>query len=243
MASDFVIARRRPPVLRLCFHADRSAKPARLAVQVEGHGRSASTPALQFDRDLVPVHFLIQGDTARLSTIDAEVTLAGGMATIREGSASRREPAPAGAFTLAGYAPPSVQMALMQYWAAHGRPASVPLLPHGTARIELRGRDAVAAVNGDGGPATVTLDRYSVGGIVWGRETLWCDATGRLAALVSVDAEFDHFEAARPEFKSAVPQLVPARRRTEWPPWPRRRPRRVRRRVTFWRSPAARSST
>jgi hypothetical protein len=96
----------------------------------------------------------------------------------------------------------------MRYWAAHGRPASVPLLPHGTARIEWRGRDTVAAVNGDGGGPPVTLDRYSVSGIVWGRETLWCDASGRLAALVSVDAEFDHFEAVRPEFKSAVPQLV-----------------------------------
>ena len=158
---------------------------------------------LQFGRDLVPVHFLIRGDTARLSTIDAEVTLAGATATIREGSASRREPAPAGAFTLAGYAPPSVQMALMQYWAAHGRPASVPLLPHGAARIELRGRDDVTV---DG--RAVTLGRYSVRGIVWGRETLWCDTAGRLAALVSVDAEFDHFEAARPEFKSAVPQFV-----------------------------------
>ncbi len=163
---------------------------------------------LQFDRELVPLHFVIHGDTARLSTIDAEVTLSGGTATIRDGSTSRREQAPAGVFTLAGYAPPSVQMALMRYWAAHGRPASVPLLPHGTARIELRGRDAVAAVNGDGGGPTVTLDRYSVSGIVWGRETLWCDASGRLAALVSVDAEFDHFEAVRPEFKSAVPQLV-----------------------------------
>ena len=60
----------------------------------------------------------------------------------------------------------------------------------------------------DGASTTVTLDRYSVSGIIWGRETLWCDASGRLAALVSVDAEFDHFEAVRPEFKSAVPQLV-----------------------------------
>ena len=51
---------------------------------------------LQFDRDRLPVHFVIHGDTARLSKIDAEVTLAGGIATIREGSASRREPAPAG---------------------------------------------------------------------------------------------------------------------------------------------------
>ena len=45
-------------------------------------------------------------------------------------------------------------------------------------------------------------------GVIWGRETLWTDAAGRLAALVSVDAEFDHFEAVRPELRSAVPQLV-----------------------------------
>jgi imidazolonepropionase-like amidohydrolase len=158
---------------------------------------------LQFDRDLVPIHFTIHGDVARISKIDAEVTLAGGTATIREGAATRSEPAPAGVFTLAGYAPPSVQMAFMRFWAARGRPKSVPLLPHGTARIEPRGRDEVIV---DG--RTMALNRYSVDGVVWGRETLWLDADGRLAALVSQDAEFDHFEAARPELKPAIPQLV-----------------------------------
>jgi imidazolonepropionase-like amidohydrolase len=158
---------------------------------------------LQFDRDFVPVHFAIRGDVARISKIDAEVTLAEGTATIREGPATRTEPASAGVFTLAGYAPPSMQMTLMRFWAAHGRPKAVPLLPHGTARIELRGRDDVT-VEG----RTVALDRYSVDGVIWGRETLWLDADGRLAALVSQDAEFDHFEAARPELKTVIPQLV-----------------------------------
>jgi imidazolonepropionase-like amidohydrolase len=158
---------------------------------------------LQFDRDLVPIHFTIHGDVARISKIDAEVTLAGGTATIREGSATRSEPAPAGVFTLAGYAPPSLQMTFMRFWAARGRPKSVPLLPHGTARVEARGRDEVIV---DG--RTMALNRYSVDGVVWGRETLWLDADGRLAALVSQDAEFDHFEAARPELKPAIPQLV-----------------------------------
>ena len=157
----------------------------------------------QFDRTLVPVRFSIRGETARISTIDTEVTFAGGMATIREGSASRRESPPPGAFTLAGYAPPSMQMALMRYWAARGRPASIPLLPRGAARIEPRGRDEFTVAG-----KTVTLDRYSVGGVIWGRETLWTDAAGRLAAMVSVDAEFDHFEAVRPELGDAVPQLV-----------------------------------
>jgi imidazolonepropionase-like amidohydrolase len=157
----------------------------------------------QFDRILTPVHFAIKGETARITGIDAEVTIAGGSATIREGRATRREPVTAGVFTLAGYAPPSMQMELMRYWASHGRPATVPLLPHGAARIEARGRDDVPI-----GGRTVALDRYSVSGVVWGRETLWCDDSGRLAALVGVDAEFDHFEAVRPELEAVLPQLV-----------------------------------
>ena len=34
-------------------------------------------------------------------------------------------------------------------------------------------------------------------GLAWGRETVWMDSEGRLAALKAVDAEFDHFEATR----------------------------------------------
>jgi len=110
---------------------------------------------------------------------------------------------PEGAFTLAGYAPASMQMELMRYWASHGRPSSVPLLPQGAVQIQPRGRDQFIA---DG--RTFALDRYSLNGVVWGRETLWCDENGRLVALVGVDAEFDHFEAVRPELEAAVPQLV-----------------------------------
>lgn len=142
--------------------------------------------SLQFQPPLTPTRFVIKGDTARLSTIDQEVSQV-----------------PAGAFTLAGYAPVSMQMELLRYWASHGRPASIPLAPSGTARIERRGRDTVSA-----GGRMWTLDRFSVGGVLWGRETLWADDSGTLQALVSVDAEFDHFEAVRPELEEAVPQLV-----------------------------------
>jgi imidazolonepropionase-like amidohydrolase len=157
----------------------------------------------QFDRTLKPAHFAVKGETARITGIDAEVTIVGANATIREGGETRRAPVPEGAFTLAGYAPASMQMELMRYWASHGRPSSVPLLPQGAVRIEPRGRDQVTV-----GGRTVALDRYSLSGVVWGRETLWCDENGRLAALVGVDAEFDHFEAVRPELEAAVPQLV-----------------------------------
>ena len=142
--------------------------------------------SLEFDAPLTPTHFRIKGDTARLSTIDEDVTQV-----------------PAGTFTLAGYAPVSMQMELLRYWTSHGRPASIPLLPQGAARIEPRGRDTIAV-----GGRMRNLERYSVSGVLWGRETLWTDEDGTLAALVSVDAEFDHFEAVRPGLEDAVPQLV-----------------------------------
>jgi imidazolonepropionase-like amidohydrolase len=142
--------------------------------------------SFQFAAPLTPTHFKIKGDTARLSVIDQEVAQV-----------------PPGAFTLAGYAPASMQMELLRYWSSHGRPASIPLVPSGSAHIEPRGRDTITA-----GGRTWALDRYSVGGVLWGRETLWADESGTLKALVSVDAEFDHFEAVRPELEDAVPQLV-----------------------------------
>jgi imidazolonepropionase-like amidohydrolase len=135
---------------------------------------------------LTATRFTIKGDTARLSTIDLDVTQV-----------------PPATFTLAGYAPVSMQMELLRFWTSHGRPSSVPLVPQGAAHIEPRGRDTVSL-----GGRTTTLDRFSVTGVLWGRETLWADDRGNLQALVSVDAEFDHFEAVRPELKDAVPQLI-----------------------------------
>ena len=142
--------------------------------------------SLQFLPGLTPTHLTMKGDTARLSMIDLDVPQV-----------------PAGTFALAGYAPVSMQMELLRYWTSHGRPASIPLLPQGAARIESRGRDVVTVGN-----RMMSLDRYSVSGVLWGRETLWADQAGTLVAVVSTDAEFDHFEAVRPEFESAVPQLV-----------------------------------
>ena len=158
---------------------------------------------LQLDAALAPVHFAIKGKAARTSVIDVEVTVADGAATIRDGAESTRTAAPASAFAMAGYAPPSVQMQMMRFWAAHGRPDALPLLPHGVAHIEPRGRDVVEA-----GGRSLSLERYSVKGVIWGRESLWCDDTGRLVALVSVDAEFDHFEATSPQLAPALPRLV-----------------------------------
>jgi imidazolonepropionase-like amidohydrolase len=78
------------------------------------------------------------------------------------------------------------------------------VLPQGsTVRIMPRGTESVT-VNG----APVTLTRYSVSGVIWGREVLWVDAGQRLVAAVTIDAEFDHFEATAEGYDALLPRFV-----------------------------------
>jgi hypothetical protein len=93
---------------------------------------------------------------------------------------------------------------LLRYWSAHGRPGKLTTFPAGEVGIVRRGSDDV--IDDNGKPAR--LQRYSVSGLAWGRETIWMTGEGRLAAWNGTDAEFDHFEAARTGFTLTIPKLV-----------------------------------
>lgn len=160
------------------------------------------TTTLRLRPDLTPVHFAAKGNTARGSTIDAEIDVAGGQATVREGGETRQVAAPERFFTIAGYSPVAAQMMLVRYLTRHpGGPVGV--LPRGNVTVERRGADTVAT---DGGREVLT--RYTVSGLIWGREAVWTDAAGRLVAVVGVDAEFDHFEALRDGYEPALSALI-----------------------------------
>ncbi|HEU5402947.1 MAG TPA: amidohydrolase family protein [Terriglobales bacterium] len=152
--------------------------------------------------DYTPTSFDIKGSTSRSSTIDDSITVSGGNAQIREGKQTRESSVPKGYFTIAGYAPVSIEMALMRYWRQHGSPSKIAILPSGEVQIADRGSETFTI---DGKP--VKLERYSVRGLVWGLETVWMDKDN-LAALVTRDAEFDHFEAIGTEFEAALKDFV-----------------------------------
>jgi hypothetical protein len=164
----------------------------------------------------VPQSFLIKGNTSRSSTIDTDVTINGGDATIRQGKDARTTTVPQKFFTISGYAPVAVQMELMRYWRTHGSPAELAVLPSGTVRIQDRGSDTIDV---DG--RSVEVERYTVEGLIWGMETLWVDNSNNLAALVSTDAEFDHFEAVLEDYEPALANFIGAefRARSERHPW------------------------
>src|ERR1051326_806849 len=73
------------------------------------------TATLRTSSDLTPQHFEIKGQTSRISRIDTSVDIAQNQATIRENKDTRTAAAPARFFTIAGYAPATVQMLLLRY--------------------------------------------------------------------------------------------------------------------------------
>ena len=150
-----------------------------------------------------PLAFQIKGRVSRQSSIDAAVTVRDDSVTIRIDSGSRTIAKPTSAFTISGYAPVALQQALIRYWQSHGRPTALAMLPTGRVMIERRGTDTLT-LNG----SAVALERFSIAGLIWGRETVWFDSAGQLAALVSIDAEFDHFEAIRSGYEAGLTTFV-----------------------------------
>ncbi len=144
------------------------------------------------DKGGAPRLFQAWGFVARGNSLDDAVTVAadGSVEIARQEQPARRERLPALYAAASGYAPVVGQELMVQAWLAHRRPAELPLLPEGTARIQSRGFDDFVL---DGKPRR--FEHLAVFGLVWGREDLWIDDHGALAALVTRDAEFDHFEA------------------------------------------------
>jgi imidazolonepropionase-like amidohydrolase len=94
-------------------------------------------------------------------------------------------------------------MMLLRYWRAHGSPERLRTFPVGEVKIEHRGRDGIEIES-----KRISLDRYIISGLIWGREAVWLDSKMRLVAVISIDAEFDHFEALLEGYEAALPALL-----------------------------------
>ena len=158
---------------------------------------------LRMKRDFTPERFEIEGKTSRGSSIDARVEVSGATAKLVEGDAAREVALPERFFTVAGYAPVTMQMAMLGYWLRHGSPRTLFTVPTGEVTILDRGVDTVTV-----GETERKLRRYSVDGLLWGREAVWLDERKDVVGLVSIDAEYDHFEAVREGYEEALPFFI-----------------------------------
>jgi imidazolonepropionase-like amidohydrolase len=154
--------------------------------------------------DLTPESFEIRGRNARTAAIDESVEVHATQIRSRIDQTWTDSPRPAQFFTIAGYAPATMQMRLIQFWASHGEPKTLKTYPQGEVKISRRGQDTITL----NAQPPQQLVRYTIEGLIWGRETLWFDANLQLIALISVDAEFDHFEAIRDGYESALSTFV-----------------------------------
>ncbi len=153
--------------------------------------------------ELTPASFSIKGKNARSVEIDEAVEVQADKVRVRDREKWAESARPKQFFSIAGYAPATMQMLLFRYWSSHGTPNELTTYPTGVVRIERRGEDAVT-IKGK----QETFERYSVEGLIWGRETMWFDRQSNLIALVSVDAEFDHFEALRDGYEDGLGTFV-----------------------------------
>lgn len=144
------------------------------------------------------------GTNARGAPYDVRVAATDGAFEVQRLGEEPRQVPPAKPFAVAsGYAPVIGQELMVQAWLAALRPSRLRLLPEGEVAIESRGKESFTV---DAKP--VALEHLAVRGLVWGREDLWIDEAGKLAGLVTRDAEFDHFEAIRADLTPAVEEMV-----------------------------------
>jgi len=180
-----------------------------LAVRMDFKFTDRSTPvplaaSFRSGPDLTPQEFEIKGKIARSAEIDQAVEVQPDKIRLRNRAEWKDLPPSAGPFfTIAAYAPTTMQMLMVRYWVTHGKPDELSTIPQGKVRIEPRGQDVISHNGKD-----EKLDRYMVEGLVWGRETLWFDSKADLIAAVTFDAEFDHFEAIREGYESALGVFV-----------------------------------
>lgn len=145
---------------------------------------------LRTAKDFTPLSFAIKGPTLLELQEDTSITVQGQMANVQDRGQNKSTPVPRSFFTMSGYVPVTVEMMLVRYWLAHGRPASITLFPKGEAFVEFRGKDNLTIAG-----KTVELTRYHLWGknwrAGWGRQTLWLNADNQLVAAVNLGSDIE----------------------------------------------------
>jgi len=168
--------------------------------------RSHVVATMHLDRALAPVHLEIARLTDTSRVVETLVDVRGAEATVVAHAETTQVALPAHAFAIAGTTPTVQHLALVRWWLAHGRPARVAVVPGGPTNVvtvEPRGRDTV-----DVGGRRVVLDRYAVDGVVWGRESVWLDDEGRLAAYTTAGGGGLSLDAVRQSLDTAYPRFA-----------------------------------
>lgn len=205
-SGSFILHKFQQAIGRETFTTDRqgSIETWKVDFSFTDRGTKVALKAAMTTTGIYPTILSIKGRTSRLTRIDDSLAIDGDTVRVKVNDSSYSTTLPRFAFPVTGYAPVTFQMLLVQYWKQYGQPASIPLLPFGTANIRIDGYDTLWWDK----LHPLVLQRIVIGGLIWGNEFLWFDQAGHLACMIGIDAEFDKFEATDPGWEPALPWLL-----------------------------------
>jgi hypothetical protein len=152
--------------------------------------------------NLAPVSYSAKGKSSRESAMDDSLTVNNNSLTITTSGKSQTIHPTSTWFITDGYSPVAMQEQMMRWWLSNNKPAEFIVYP-AAAKVRIE-PSTTLTING------TAVHGYTVAGLIWGQESLWLDDARNLVALVSTDAEFDHFEAVREPYESSLDQFISA---------------------------------
>ncbi len=168
-------------------------------------GRVQLVSSLQLSRTLGTMHVRALGQTYRFVNVDADVTMNGAQMRVASFGDTITMATPRAFFAVTGYAPLHAQALLVRYWQTHGRPTTIATAP-GTPLAAVSIVDLGVARLTMPGSERITLHRFSIDGVAWGREILYLDNASRFAALVT-RANLLPLEGVREDLALRYPSL------------------------------------
>jgi hypothetical protein len=151
---------------------------------------------------MTPRTYAAKGQASRLSHMDDTLTVTGNSISITRSGKTETHTANGPWFITDGYSPVAMQEQMMRWWLTHGRPTEFTVYP---SKAMVRILPASTLTIG-----SLAAHGYTVSGLIWGQESLWVDDSQNLIALVSTDAEFDHFEAVRQPYQQNLGLFIGA---------------------------------
>jgi imidazolonepropionase-like amidohydrolase len=159
---------------------------------------AASTMALGGDyspRSLTTYRF---ADTTK--NLVAQVEFDGRVAAVTRAGRGATVSVSPSAFALSPFTPLSQHLALIRYWTSHGKPDTIDVLPGSPTNrvaVRMRGKDTLVVNR-----KREVLTRYTVDGVIWGREHVWLDAANRMVMFAGAGGGLS--------FKAIGANLLPA---------------------------------
>jgi hypothetical protein len=152
--------------------------------------------------DMAPKAYAAKGQSSRQSEMNDSFAVTGNSLALTQSGKTQTLAATGPWFITDGYSPVAMQEQMMRWWLSHGQPAAFTVYPS-QAKVTITPA------------ATLTVDGhlahgYTVSGLIWGQEALWMSDTQDLLALISIDAEFDHFEAIRDPYAASLGTFISA---------------------------------